>query len=152
MGVTTDSAIRCSTTDEELEALFSAIDKEIIDDPDAALDLLDVLEDNPKELEEMQMEINVLKSNIYLPPEDEYDMEVDEVEDKEDEEMKEMLALIENAKGEIDTTKEEELLKMMDRLDDEEYFEKLKSDVMAEEKARLEAEANKNLVEIEAGR
>jgi len=150
--VTTDSAIRCSTTDEELEALFSAIDKEIIDDPDAALDLLDVLEDNPEESEEIQMEINVLKSNIYLPPEDEYDMEVDEVEDKEDEEMKEMLALIENAKGEIDTTKEEELLKMMDRLDDEEYFEKLKSDVMAEEKARLEAEANKNLAEIEAGK
>merc|ERR1711915_420046 len=107
---------------------FSAIDKEIIDDPDAALDLLDVLEDNPEESEEIQMEINVLKSNIYLPP--------------EDEDMKEMLALIENAKGEIDTTKEEELLKMMDRLDDEEYFEKLKSDVMAEEKARLEAEAN----------
>merc|ERR1711915_1057099 len=105
-----------------------------------------------EESEEIQMEINVLKSNIYLPPEDEYEMEVDEVEDKEDEEMKEMLALIENAKGEIDTTKEEELLKMMDRLDDEEYFEKLKSDVMAEEKARLEAEANKNLVEIEAGR
>merc|ERR1711915_417554 len=131
---------------------FSAIDKEIIDDPDAALDLLDVLEDNPEESEEIQMEINVLKSNIYLPPEDEYEMEVDEVEDKEDEEMKEMLALIENAKGEIDTTKEEELLKMMDRLDDEEYFEKLKSDVMAEEKARLEAEANKNLVEIEAGK
>merc|ERR1711872_601847 len=70
----------------------------------------------------------------------------------EDEEMKEMLALIENAKGEIDTTKEEELLKMMDRLDDEEYFEKLKSDVMAEEKARLEAEANKNLAEMEAGK
>merc|ERR1712142_110102 len=145
--VTTDSAIRCSTTDEELEALFSAIDKEIIDDPDAALDLLDVLEDNPEESEEIQMEINVLKSNIYLPPEDEYDME-----DKEDEEMKEMLALIENAKGEIDTTKEEELLKMMDRLDDEEYFEKLKSDVMAEEKARLEAEANKNLAEMETGK
>eukprot|EP00091_Calanus_sinicus_P012399 TRINITY_DN27983_c0_g1_i1.p2 TRINITY_DN27983_c0_g1~~TRINITY_DN27983_c0_g1_i1.p2 ORF type:complete len:104 (+),score=32.54 TRINITY_DN27983_c0_g1_i1:272-583(+) len=75
----------------------------------------------------MQEEIEIIKSNIYLPPEDDYVMEVDEEElDKEDEEMREMLALIENAKGELDTTKEEELLKMMDRLDDDEYFEKLK--------------------------
>merc|ERR1712025_321944 len=62
-----------------------------------------------------------------------------------DEEMQEMLALIESAKGEIDTTKEEELLKMMDRLDDDEYFEKLKSDVIAEEKAKLEAEIKKDM-------
>merc|ERR1712123_378202 len=146
--VTTDSAVRCSTTDEELEALFSAIDKELTDDPEAALDLLDVLEDDPDASEEMQEEMEIIKSNIYLPPEDDYVMEVEEeVLDKEDEEMKEMLALIENAKGELDTTKEEELLKMMDRLDDDEYFEKLKSDVIAEEKAKLDAEVKKDMEE-----
>merc|ERR1712106_944760 len=146
--VTTDSAVRCSTTDEELEALFSAIDKELTDDPEAALDLLDVLEDDPDASQEMQEEMEIIKSNIYLPPEDDYVMEVEEeVLDKEDEEMKEMLALIENAKGELDTTKEEELLKMMDRLDDDEYFEKLKSDVIAEEKAKLDAEVKKDMEE-----
>ena len=35
--------------------------------------------------------------NIYLPPEDDYEMEV--ADDKENEEIKEMLALIESAKG-----------------------------------------------------
>merc|ERR1712106_730346 len=95
-----------------------------------------------------QEEMEIIKSNIYLPPEDDYVMEVEEeVLDKEDEEMKEMLALIENAKGELDTTKEEELLKMMDRLDDDEYFEKLKSDVIAEEKAKLDAEVKKDMEE-----
>jgi len=144
--VETQSAVRCSTTDEELEALFSAIDKEITDDPEAALDLLDVLEDDPEASVEMQEEMEVIKSNIYLPPEDDYTMDVEEeVQDKEDEEMQEMLALIESAKGEIDTTKEEELLKMMDRLDDDEYFEKLKSDVIAEEKAKLEAEIKQDM-------
>merc|ERR1712106_1252468 len=43
-----------------------------------------------------------------------------------------------------------ELLKMMDRLDDDEYFEKLKSDVIAEEKAKLEAEVKKDIEEKEA--
>ena len=125
---------RCSTTEEELEALFSAIDQEINDDPDAVLDLLDVLEDHPEASVEMQEEMEVIKSNIYLPPEDEYEMELDEPEkgeSTEDEEMKEMLEMIENAKGEIDTTNEEELVKMMDRLDDEAYFEKLRNDVLA---------------------
>merc|ERR1711892_338122 len=121
------------------------------DDPEAALDLLDVLEDDPEASVEMQEEMEIIKSNIYLPPEDDYEMEIEEeVLDKEDEEMKEMLALIESAKGELDTTKEEELLKMMDRLDDDEYFEKLKSDVIAEEKAKLEAEVKKDIEEKEA--
>merc|ERR1711953_839056 len=85
--------IRCSTTDEELEALFSAIDKEITEDPDAAPDLLDIIEDNPGDItEEMQEEIEVIKSNIYLPPEDENEMVVEEEEEQEDEEMKEMMA------------------------------------------------------------
>ena len=91
------STVRCSTTDEELEALFSAIDREISDDPEAALDLLDVLDDNPEASEEIQEELEVIKSNIYLLPEDEYEMDV--ANDKEDEAMKEMLALIESAKG-----------------------------------------------------
>merc|ERR1719282_1343531 len=122
--------MRCSTTDEELEALFSAIDKEIVDDPDAAVDLLEIIEDDPEDIpEEMQEEIEVIKSNIYLPPEDDYEMQVEEEEeDKEDEEMKEMLAMIESAKGEIDATKEEELLNLMDKLDDDEVFEKFKKD------------------------
>merc|ERR1719360_27773 len=63
--------------------------------------------------------------------------------------MKEMLALIENAKGELNTTKEEELIKMMDRLDDDEYFEKLKSDVIAEENAKLEAAVKKDVEDKE---
>ena len=45
----------------------------------------------------MQEELEVIKSNIYLPPEDDYEMEV--ADDKENEEIKEMLALIESAKG-----------------------------------------------------
>merc|ERR1711962_408707 len=105
---------RCSTTDEELEALFSAIDQEINDDPDAAIDLLDILEDDPEASEEM------------------------------DEEMKEMLDMIERAKGEIDTTNEEELVKMMDRLDDDEYFEKLRSDVIAAEEMKAKEVAEKS--------
>ena len=91
------STIKCSTKNEELEALFSAIDREISDDPEAALDLLDVLDDNPEKSEEMQEELEVIKSNIYLPPEEDYEMDV--ADDKEDEAMKEMLALIESAKG-----------------------------------------------------
>merc|ERR1711952_491959 len=63
---------RCSTTDDELEALFSAIDKEITDDPDAALDLL------------------------------------------------EMMEMIENAKVEIESSKEDDLIKLMDKLEDDE--------------------------------
>ena len=91
------STIKCSTKNEELEALFSAIDREISDDPEAALDLIDVLDDNPEASEEMQEELEVIKSNIYLPPEEDYEMDV--ADDKEDEAMKEMLALIESAKG-----------------------------------------------------
>ena len=91
------STIKCSTINEELEALFSAIDREISDDPEAALDLIDVLDDNPEASEEMQEELEVIKSNIYLPPTDGYEMDV--ADDKEDEAMKEMLAKIESAKG-----------------------------------------------------
>merc|ERR1712203_598778 len=143
---------RCSTTEEELEALFSAIDQEINDDPDAVLDLLDVLEDHPEASVEMQEEMEVIKSNIYLPPEDEYEMELDEPEkgeSTEDEEMKEMLEMIENAKGEIDTTNEEELVKMMDRLDDEAYFEKLRNDVLASEERKAKELAEKSRRELE---
>merc|ERR1712012_103630 len=143
---------RCSTTEEELEALFSAIDQEINDDPDAVLDLLDVLEDHPEASVEMQEEMEVIKSNIYLPPEDEYEMELDEPEkgeSTEDEEMKEMLEMIENAEGEIDTTNEEELVKMMDRLDDEAYFEKLRNDVLASEERKAKELAEKSRRELE---
>ena len=45
----------------------------------------------------MQEKLEVIKSNIYLPPEDDYEMDV--ADDKEDEAMKEMLAKIESAKG-----------------------------------------------------
>ena len=67
------------------------------DDPEAAPDLLDVLDDNLEASEEIKAELAVIKPNIYLPPEDEYEMDV--ANDKEDEAMKEMLALIESAKG-----------------------------------------------------
>merc|ERR1712012_1279544 len=131
-----ETKLRCSTTDEELEALFSAIDKEITDDPDAALDLLDIIEGNPDDVtEEMQEEIEVIRSNIYLPPEEDYEMQVEEdEEDKEDEEMKEMMAMIESAKEEIDASKEDELLQIVDKLEDDEYFEKLKEEVKKPEK------------------
>merc|ERR1712226_664587 len=134
-------SMRCSTTDEELEALFSAIDKEITEDPEAALDLLDIIEDNPDDItEEMQEEIEVIKSNIYLPPEDDYEMDVEEEkEDKEDEEMKEMMAMIESAKEEFDSVKEDELIKIMDKLDDDEYFDKLKKDVKKTELEKLQS-------------
>merc|ERR1711862_145508 len=94
----------------------------------AAVDLLEIIEDDPEDIpEEMQEEIEVIKSNIYLPPEDDYEMQVEEEEeDKEDEEMKEMLAMIESAKGEIDASKEGELLNLMDKLDDDEVFENSK--------------------------
>ena len=124
--------MRCSTTDDELEALFSAIDKEITDDPEAAVDLLDIIEDHDDEEmpEEMAEEIEVIRSNIYLPPEDDYEMMVEETEeDEEDAEMREMMEMIENAKGEIESSKEEELVKMMDKIDDDEYFAKMKDDI-----------------------
>ena len=76
---------------------FPAIDRENSDDTEAALDLLDVLDDNPEASEEIQEELEVIKSNIYLPPTDGYEMDV--ADDKEDEAMKEMLAKIESAKG-----------------------------------------------------
>ena len=58
------SKVRCSTTNEELDALFTAVDMEISDDPEAAMDLLDVLDDNPGASEEMQEELEVIRSNI----------------------------------------------------------------------------------------
>ena len=91
------SKVRCSTTNDELKALFTAVDMEISDDPEAAMDLLDVLDDNPEKSEEMQEKLEVIKSNIYLTPKDDYEMEV--ADDKENEEIKRMLALIESAKG-----------------------------------------------------
>ena len=91
------SKVRCSTTNDELKALFTAVDMEISDDPEAAMDLLDVLDDNQGASEEIQEELEVIKSKIYLPPEDEYEMDV--ANDKEDEAMKEMLAQIESAHG-----------------------------------------------------
>ena len=140
--------IRCSTTDEELEALFSAIDKEITEDPEAALDLLDIIEDNPDDItEEMQEEIEVIKSNIYLPPEDDYEMDVEEEkEEKEDEEMKEMMAMIESAKEEFDSVKDDELIKIMDKLDDDEYFDKLKKDVKKTELEKLQTSQVRSVV------
>ena len=54
----------------------------------------------------MQEELEVIKSNIYLTPKDDYEMEV--ADDKENEEIKEMLDLIESAKGKA---KEEAQLK-----------------------------------------
>ena len=58
------SKVRCSTTNDELEALFTAVDMEISDDTEAAMDLLDVLDDNPGASEEMQEELEVIRSNI----------------------------------------------------------------------------------------
>merc|ERR1712013_457131 len=69
--------------------------------------------------------------------------------ERADEEMKEMLEMIENAKGEIDTTNEEELVKMMDRLDDEAYFEKLRNDVLASEERKAKELAEKSRRELE---
>ena len=91
------STVRCSTTDEELEALFQQLIGKFLMILKLLLNLLDVLDDNPEASEEMQEELEVIKSNIYLQPEDDYEMDV--ADDKEDEAMKEMLALIENAKG-----------------------------------------------------
>ena len=41
--------MRCSTTDQDLDDLFAAIDKEIQLDPDVAMDLLDVLDEDEEE-------------------------------------------------------------------------------------------------------
>ena len=76
---------------------ISTIESEMSDDPEAAPDLLDVLDDNLEASEEIKAELAVIKPNIYLPPEDEYEMDV--ANDKEDEAMKEMLAQIESAHG-----------------------------------------------------
>ena len=64
--------MRCSTTDQDLDDLFAAIDKEIQLDPDVAMDLLDVLDEEDAELIEAE---DIVKSSIYLP-EDDYEMEV----------------------------------------------------------------------------
>jgi hypothetical protein len=66
---------RCSTTDQDLDDLFAAIDKEIQLDPDVAMDLLDVLNDEEEEGEEGGEEMGHIKSSIYLP-QDDYEMEV----------------------------------------------------------------------------
>jgi hypothetical protein len=67
---------RCSTTDQDLDDLFAAIDKEIQLDPDVAMDLLDVLNDEEEEGEEEGVEdMGHIKSSIYLP-QDDYEMEV----------------------------------------------------------------------------
>ena len=91
------STVKCSTTDEELEALFQQLIGKFLIILKLLLNLLDVLDDNPEASEEMQEELEVIKSNIYLPPEDDYEMDV--ADDKENEAMKEMLAMRESAKG-----------------------------------------------------
>ena len=75
---------------------ISAIESEMSDDPEAAPDLLDVLDDNLEASDEIQAELAVIKQNSYLPHE-EYEKDV--VNDEEDEAMQGMLALIENAKN-----------------------------------------------------
>jgi hypothetical protein len=66
--------LRCSTTDQDLDDLFAAIDKEIQLDPDVALDLLDVLEDEEAS-GEAGLDEDLIKSSVYLP-QDDYVMEV----------------------------------------------------------------------------
>merc|ERR1719450_2092723 len=46
--------------------------------------------------------------------------------------------MIESAKEEFDSVKEEELVKIMDKLDDDEYFDKLKKDVKQTELEKLQ--------------
>ncbi len=65
---------RCSTTDQDLDDLFAAIDKEIQLDPDVAMDLLDVLKDDAEEEDESGQEVSSIKSSLYLP-QDDYEME-----------------------------------------------------------------------------
>ena len=61
----------------KLELVFSSknrassnfnIEKEMSDDPEAATDLLDVLDDSLEASDELQAELAVIKPNIYLPP------------------------------------------------------------------------------------
>ena len=66
------------------------------DDPEAAPDLHDVLDENLEASDKIQAELAVIKPNIYLPHE-EYEKDV--VNDEEDEAMQGMLAPIENAKN-----------------------------------------------------
>ena len=64
-------------------------------------------------------------------------------EEKEDAEMREMLELLETARQELDTTKEEDVLRMIEKLDDDAYFEGLKKEVKQKE---AEALTNSNIV------
>merc|ERR1712083_528060 len=135
--ISSGAANRCSTTDEELDALFAAIDQEIELDPEAALDLMEVLEDDPDKIAEAEQE--VYSSSIYIP-DDDYEMQMDEVQEEEDEEMKEMLALIENAKYDLKDRDEGELMEMVEKIDDDDYYNKLKMDIKdkQQEKKRQE--------------
>merc|ERR1712154_424447 len=54
------------------------------------------------------------------------DNETDEQKDKEDAEMEEMLAMIEAAKKDIEVVKEDDLMGMIENIDDDTYFEKIK--------------------------
>ena len=47
---------------------ISAIESEMSDDPEAAPDLLEVLDDILEASDELQAELAVIKPNIYLPP------------------------------------------------------------------------------------
>ena len=66
---------------------ISAIESEMSDDPEAAPDLLDVLDDILEASEEIQAELEVIKPNIKLPHEGEYELVVKN--EKEDAAMKE---------------------------------------------------------------
>merc|ERR1712109_151519 len=129
-----------ATTEEELEALFAQIDQEIDIDPELSQDLLDILNDEEEGeameegYEEEQYDVNpkISKTPLtYYRGGDGFewgdpDNETDEQKDKEDAEMEEMLAMIEAAKKDIEVVKEDDLMGMIENIDDDTYFEKIK--------------------------
>ena len=58
------STVKCSTTDGELEAQFQQLIGKFLMILKLLLNLLDVLDDNPEASEEMQEELEVIRSNI----------------------------------------------------------------------------------------
>merc|ERR1712126_356265 len=65
------------------------------------------------------------------------DNETDEQRDAEDAEMEEMLAMIEAAKGDLEVVKEDDLMGMIENIDDDTYFEKIKPTQIAKAESSI---------------
>ena len=130
-----------ATTEAELNDLLDAIDKEIQMDPELSGDLLELLadEEDIEMMEEGDEEVIAVvpQASGYAGPLPDYldDSELHSCDDtqktedlsggdleEEDPEMVEMLKMLDQAKGDLEGAKEDELAHLMEHFDNEEMF------------------------------